>query len=52
MMINYVKFNEINPNDFIPLLNNPKNRKHLMQHNIFTLDSTKAWISSTLRVRR
>ena len=49
-MLTYIKFDEVNPNEFMALLNNPKNRTHLIAHDIFTLDSAKAWINSKIEV--
>ena len=48
--IKYVKFNEVNTNDFLPLLNNQKNREHLMAHELFDPITAKNWINSKLEV--
>lgn len=42
--IEYVKLNEVNPNDFIPILNNQKIREHLIDHELFNKDIVNAWI--------
>jgi len=48
--IEYLKFHEINPNDFIPLLNNKKIREHLIEHELFGTDSVDAWIKTKIKV--
>jgi len=48
--IQYVKFNEVNPSDFIPLLNNQKIREHLIDHELFDTDSVNAWINAKIKV--
>jgi len=49
-IIDYVKLGEINPNDFIPLLNNQKIREHLIEHAVFDTDSVGAWIKTKIKV--
>ena len=48
--INYLNFEEINPDDFIPLMNNQNNRKHLIEHDFFTSETIKAWVNSKIEV--
>jgi hypothetical protein len=48
--IEYVKLSEVNPNDFIPLLNNKKIREHLIEHALFDTDSVDAWIKAKIKV--
>jgi len=48
--IKYLTFHEINPNEFIPLLNSQKIREHLIDHTLFDLDSIKAWTDSKIEV--
>lgn len=48
--VNYIKFNKINPSDFLPLLNSKKIRKHLIKHDLFTIETLTAWMSSKLEV--
>ena len=42
--IEYVKLSKVNPNDFIPILNNQKIRKHLIDHELFNSDIVNTWI--------
>lgn len=46
--VDYFRFNEINPIDFLPLLNNQKIRKHLIEHELFTIDTLTAWMNSKI----
>ena len=48
--VEYIRFNEINPNDFLPLLNSPKIRKHLIEHELFTIDTLTDWMNSKVQV--
>ncbi|WP_126452355.1 GNAT family N-acetyltransferase [Sulfuriflexus mobilis] len=48
--IAYVKFNEISSNQFMPLLNKQKLRKHLMGHDLFNESTTKEWMESKVKV--
>jgi len=48
--IKYIKFNEINPNDFLSLLNSQKNREHLIKHELFDANSAQDWINSKIEV--
>ena len=48
--IEYVKFNEISPDDFLPLLNKLKIREHLIQHEFFDVDTLTAWMESKIEV--
>ena len=50
MNLKYVDFSEVDPGDFLVLLNKPKLREHLIQHDLFDLDSIKGWIESKLKV--
>ena len=47
-MLSYLHFDALNPSDFLPLLNNPDNRKHLIKHTLFTADSAKAWLEGKI----
>jgi len=40
--ITYVKFDEIDLHKFLPLLNSQKIRKHLFEHDLFTVDTLTA----------
>ncbi len=48
--VNYLRFNKINPGDFLPLLNNEKIRKHLIEHELFTIDTLTTWMNSKIEV--
>lgn len=46
--IEYLKFSEVNPHKFLPILNGYKTRKHLIEHEIFTLKTVKEWMHSKI----
>ncbi|WP_019868216.1 hypothetical protein [Methylovulum miyakonense] len=48
--IEYVKFVELDPAEFIPLLNKEKLRKHLIDHELFDVELVKSWIASKIEV--
>jgi hypothetical protein len=48
--IEYVKFNEINPHDLLPLLNSPKIRTHLIEHALFTIETLTDWMNDKVQV--
>jgi hypothetical protein len=48
--IDYVKFNKVNPDDFISLLNNQKVREHLIDHELFDIEIVKAWVKDKIKV--
>jgi len=48
--ITYVKFDEIDLHKFLPLLNSQKIRKHLIEHDLFTVDTLTAWMGSKVDV--
>lgn len=50
MNIKYVKFYEIEPADFLTLLNKQKIREHLIQHDLFNDGSINCWIKAKLEV--
>jgi hypothetical protein len=50
LTVEYVKFDVINPNDFLPLLNKLKIREHLIQHELFDKKTTAAWMRSKMEV--
>lgn len=49
-VIEYVKFSDVNPQDFLPLLNKLKIREHLIQHELFDINTTSAWMKSKVEV--
>ena len=48
--LEYLKFNQVNIDDFISLLNKQKIREHLIEHQLFNLDSVSAWIDTKIKV--
>jgi len=44
----YVKFNDINPEDFIPVLNDERVRDHLISHSLFDSDNIKEWVKEKI----
>lgn len=48
--IEYVKFSEVNPESFLPLLNKLKIREHLIKHELFDRDSAESWMKSKIEV--
>lgn len=48
--IEYIKFEEVNPSEFIPLLNKDKLREHLIDHHLFDLELVKSWMASKIEV--
>jgi len=48
--IDYVKFSEVSPESFLSMLNKLKVREHLIEHALFDIDSTTAWMDSKLEV--
>ncbi len=48
--IDYVKFEQIKPAEFLPLLNKSSTREHLIRHEQFDLESVKAWMQSKIEV--
>jgi len=50
MNIKYIIFSEVDPVDFLVLLNKQKLREHLIQHDLFDIDSINDWIKAKLEV--
>jgi len=48
--LKYIELYELNPDDFIPLLNNQRTREHLIEHELFDSDTVKTWIESKIKV--
>lgn len=48
--VNYLRFNEISPNNFLVLLNSKKIRKYLLEHALFTIDRLLSRINSKIEV--
>ena len=49
-LIKYVSFHEIEPAEFLPLLNKQSIRAHLIDHELFDANSVRKWIQSKLEV--
>ncbi len=43
--IEYVKFDDVDPNQFIDVLNEESIRGHLISHKLFDSDSVQAWVA-------
>ena len=48
--VEYVKLSEVNPAEFVPLLNKQKIRKHLINHPLFDEQTAKAWLEAKVGV--
>jgi len=48
--IEYPEFNTIDPSDFLPLLNNRNIRKHLIEHELFTISTLTSWMQTKMEV--
>jgi hypothetical protein len=44
----YVRLSEINPEDFLPLLNKATTREHLIKHELFTVAKIEDWIKAKI----
>lgn len=44
MKIEYPKLTEVNPADFLPLLNDDEIRKNLAGHELFDEDTIRSWV--------
>ncbi|EPJ44068.1 MAG: hypothetical protein OFPI_40640 [Osedax symbiont Rs2] len=44
--LKYLKFNQVNINDFMSLLNQQKIREHLIEHPLFDLDTVSSWMNA------
>jgi hypothetical protein len=44
--IRYEKFDKLDPVALLPIVNDGQLRKHLIEHDLFTLDSLKEWINT------
>jgi len=49
-VISYSEIHEVNPNDFIELLNSKKTREHLIEHEPFDSETINTWIKSKEKV--
>jgi hypothetical protein len=47
--IKFVNFNQINPEDFLPILNEPALREHLIDHDFFYSVSIKVWVDGKVQ---
>ena len=48
--IEYVKFDNVSPDDFVMLLNSVKVRKHLITHDLFTAVTIVEWMNSKMEI--
>jgi RimJ/RimL family protein N-acetyltransferase len=48
--LEFVHFENINPETFLPILNKAKLREHLMEHELFDFRMAKSWIKSKILV--
>ncbi|MFS1523535.1 N-acetyltransferase [Microbulbifer sp. 2304DJ12-6] len=48
--VRYLKFDEVNPSDFLPALNRERVRKHLVDHALFTTETLKLWMDSKVEI--
>jgi hypothetical protein len=48
--IEYVKLNDVNPAEFLPLLNKQKIREHLVDHPLFDAGTVKTWLDEKIDV--
>lgn len=48
--IEYVKFEDVDPTEFIPLLNKEKLREHFVAHALFDVTLVKAWMAGKIEV--
>jgi len=46
----YIKLNEANPKEFVPLLNANKIREHLIEHKLFDENTVKDWLKSKIKI--
>lgn len=48
--ISYLRFDEICPSEFLQVLNSERVRKHLIEHEYFTLDSLTIWMNEKIKL--
>ena len=48
--VEYIKLDEVNPKEFVLLLNKQNIRKHLIDHQLFDIETVKAWIETKIEV--
>ena len=48
--LEYIKFSEVNINDLKDLLNKQRIREHLIEHDLFDLDTVSSWIEEKIEV--
>jgi hypothetical protein len=48
--VKYVSLNDVRLNEILSLLNNKKNREHLIEHELFDENTLKDWINSKMVV--
>ena len=48
--VEYLDFNKIDKNELLPLLNSKTVREHLIDHELFTVDTLTTWMQSKMEV--
>ena len=48
--VEYIKLDEVSPKEFVLLLNKQNIRKHLIDHQLFDIETVKAWIETKIEV--
>lgn len=48
--VKYLKFSEVDPSDFLSVLNRKKVRKYLIDHALFTTETLKLWMDSKIEI--
>lgn len=48
--LEYAKLDDVNIKDFMDLLNKQKIREHLIEHELFNLDTVSSWIKEKIKV--
>ncbi|PIQ25934.1 GNAT family N-acetyltransferase [bacterium (Candidatus Blackallbacteria) CG17_big_fil_post_rev_8_21_14_2_50_48_46] len=49
-LIEYLRFDKIDPNEFVPLLNKKSTREHLIAHEKFDTESVAQWMKAKIEV--
>ncbi|WP_299946182.1 N-acetyltransferase [uncultured Microbulbifer sp.] len=48
--VKYLEFSEVDPSDFLSVLNRERVRKHLIDHALFTTETLKLWMDSKIEI--
>lgn len=49
-IIDYAHLSDVNPIDFLPILNKPATRTHLIEHRLFTEATVTEWVESKIQL--